>query len=133
MIDSLKEKMSDEVYLALCEKMKELHTEQQQDEDSKKIPVRIWFMNAGTYYVRAEQSSTGHICETYKVSTVQMNVMMYRSELDKLKSDIEDSETHAGNWSFNDPDNFDLYEAPEVGRLECFHEREVNVYKVEEI
>lgn len=131
-IDSLKDKMSDEVYLALCDKMKELHTEHQVESS---IPVRIWFMSVRTSYVDPSLCSPrdGQCGELYEVVPVQQIVMMSRSELDMMKSTIDRTSRHAVTYSFNDPVNVSLYEAPEVSHVDCRHPHVVQVYRVQEV
>ena len=130
-IDSLKEKMSDEVYLALCEKMKELHTEQQVESS---IPVRIWFMTVRTCYVDSDHPTCdGLFGELYEVVPVQKIVMMSRSEMDMMRLTIDSNSRHVTRYSFNDPVNVNLYEAPDVSHLDCLHPYEVEVFRVEEV
>lgn len=134
-IDSLKDKMSDEVYLALCEKMKELHTEQQQDEDSK-IPVRIWFMTVHTEYI--DEDRPGHMdgdpCgELYEVVPVQRILMMTRAKMEEMKSTIDSTPRRSVCYSFSNAVNIDVHEAPSVSHVEPLNPYHVNVYRVEEV
>ena len=125
-IDSLKEKMSDEVYLALCDKMKELHNE----PTMTMIPVRIWFMIVETCYIDPDQDPCG---ELYEVVPVQRIVMMTRVEMEKMKNTIETSSRHTETYSFNNPTNVDFHTAPRVSHVDPLKPYEVEVFRVEAI
>jgi hypothetical protein len=130
-IDELKEKMSDEVYLALCDRMKKLYT------DPCTIPVRIWFMSVNTFYVDHDHSDEygGQCGELYKLVPVQQIVMMSRCEMNAMKNMIDKSSTHTTAFSFNDRCNVntDLYKAPWISHVECHQPQKVEVFRVEEI
>ena len=135
-IDSLKEEMSDKVYLALCEKMKELHTGQQQVVEPRLIPVRMWFMTVHTEYIDADRPDhmEGDPCgELYEVVPVQRIVMMTRAKMEEMKSTIDSTSRRSVSYSFNNAVNIDVHEAPRVSHVEPLNPYHVNVYRVEEI
>ena len=131
-IDSLKDKMSDEVYLALCEKMKELHTEHQQVVEPTMIPVRIWYMVARTFNL--EIGDAGGV-DHYRIEPVQQIVMMTRDKMERMKSKIDGASRHTGLFCFNNPVNIDLYEgqAPCIGGVDPYDLYGAEVYRIEEM
>jgi hypothetical protein len=126
-IDSLKDKMSDEVYLALCEKMKELHTEDQQVVEPTMIPVRIWFMTVRTFYVDEDG-------ERYRIDPAQKIVMMTRDSMESMKRIIDNSPMHSIEYSFDNPVNRFIHEERYINDTAPISRGHVvKVYRVEEI
>src|SRR6056300_411967 len=133
-IDSLKDKMSDEVYLALCEKMKELHTEQQQVVEPTMIPVRIWFMTVRTFYVDEDTASDGVGGEHYRIDPAQKIVMMTRDSMESMKRIIDNSPMHSIEYSFDNPVNRFIHEERYINDTAPISRGHVvKVYRVEEI
>jgi hypothetical protein len=133
-IDSLKEKMSDEVYLALCEKMKELHTEQQQVIESRLIPVCIWFMSTRTFYTEENEYSDGITGERYRIDPAKKIVMMTRGNMEGMKIQIDISPMHSTAYLFSNCDcNRYVHQERSIGDAFPIDTHQVEVYRVEEV
>ena len=142
-IDSLKDKMSDEVYLALCEKMKELHTEQQRQDNDSKIPARIWFMTVRTFYVNKDDDEDedddddddddGVSGERYRIEPSQKIVMMTRPIMECMKRIINDSPMHCMDYSFDNPSNRWIHVESPIRGIPPFKTHIVKVFRVDEV
>jgi len=146
-IDSLKDKMSDEVYLELCNKMKELHN---QKEDEAK-PYCIWYMVAKGRTIMLSEIVDGNRYDVegwrypvdeigrgttelyrYDISPQKQVVVMTQSEADKIKNDIDNSDNHCGEFSFNTKTMAPFYKKYRIGKYEKdLDNMTVDVYRIE--
>ena len=123
-IDALKDQMSDAVYLELCNKMKELHN---QENDPMSIEVKaycIWFFEAKGWTVSTREHK-------YDLFAKKHIVMMTRSRALEIQRLIEQQDRHCCEFSFNSPTMSRFYDDPMVGKYEKLNGLSVMVYRIE--
>jgi len=138
-IDSLKDKMSDEVYLELCNKMKELHN--QQDSSLEVKPYAIWFFEAKGW---TEPVSTDdddddddddgknvRCAYFYDVFPKKHIVMMTREKANTIKLNIQRTINHCSPFSFDTPFMRGFYNQPDIGKHEKINRDVVMCYRIE--
>ena len=121
-IDSLKDRMSDAVYLELCNKMKELH-----NQENNPIEVKaycIWFFEAKGWTV----STRVH---RYDLFAKKQIVMMTRSRALEIQRLIEQQDRHCCEFSFNSPTMSRFYNDPMIGDYKKTDDLTVLVYRIE--
>ena len=151
-IDSLKGKMSDEVYLELCNKMKELHNQQEEPEEAK--AYCIWFMvakgrtihlgeifNGGRYDTDGFRYDINDIgrdtteLHNYDLFTKKHIVLMTPSEANEIKTKIDNDDSHCGDFSFNSETMAPFFKKYKIGNYERrvydADDMSVKVYRIE--
>lgn len=146
-IDSLKGKMSDEVYLELCNKMKELHNQ----NDNEFRPYCIWYMDVkeviielgpihndsrfdrdGWEYPISEIGSKTEELYRFHLKPKKQIVMMQVCQAKKIQKDIESpKEDHLGTFQFNEDAMVPFYKTRKLGKHEKYMDHmEVKVYRI---
>ena len=148
-IDALKDQMSDAVYLELCNKMKELHN-QEEDKDETKKPYCIWFFEAkgwtvhlGEIYDGDRYDTDGRVysCDEIGRTTTELHrydlfvkkqiVMMSRSQARSIQRVIKQQDRHCCEFSFDRPTMSRFYDDPMVGQYKKMDDHTVLVYHIE--
>lgn len=156
-IDALKDQMSDAVYLELCNKMKELHN-QKEDKDETKKPYCIWYFVAKARTVhlgdiingdRYDEEGWRYPCadigrattelHRYRLAAKKQVVPLTQSQADKIQNDIDNKGDHCGEFSFDDADMHAFYKSYPIGNYKqatCYLENahdgmRVDVYRIE--
>ena len=151
-IDALKDQMSDAVYLELCNKMKELHNQQEEPEEAK--AYCIWFMVAkgwttelgdilddcrydddGWRYNINDIGRDTTKLYRYGLFTKKQIVMMTPSEANEIKAKIDNDDSHCGEFDFDSETMAPFYKKYKIGnyekRLYDAEDMSVKVYRIE--